>query len=112
MAQMGAAENALRMALMYEQALAARTAASAPKTEPWPPDARTAPPGFAQPAPPQQLQPQQRPPAQVWRCSVYCKLVPGCIRSTLFRASWVMAVHCAPGGLTSSVWRACGIGVV
>jgi hypothetical protein len=59
-AQAAAAEQALQHATAYEQALAARAAAAQqPRVEPWPPDARLAPPGYA---PPNPKELQQQPP--------------------------------------------------
>lgn len=47
---MAAAEAALRGAVAYEEAVAANEAAK-PRSEPWPPDARIAPPGYTPPNP-------------------------------------------------------------
>lgn len=49
-AQVAAAEAALRGAVAYEEAIAANEAAK-PRSEPWPPDARLAPPGYTPPNP-------------------------------------------------------------
>ena len=49
-AQVASAEAALRSAAAYEDAMAANEAAK-PRTEPWPPDARIAPPGYSSPNP-------------------------------------------------------------
>ena len=79
---MAAAENALQAAVAYEKALSQREAAAQPRIEPWAPDARLAPPGFAQPDPQQAAQPR----SQVYHLClvaipptafVHCKLRPG-----------------------------------
>ncbi|CAL8463497.1 g3031 [Coccomyxa elongata] len=76
-AQVAAAEAALRGAVAYEEAVAANEAAK-PRSEPWPPDARLAPPGYTPPNPmAQPSRPQGLPPDIMSTGNFWFGQVPG-----------------------------------